>query len=223
MIFPSESRLERWRKGTTFPKRAAEAVKGLAESGCPDSAVLGFLMRMLDDDEDRPTMAVLLGDRGVGKTCLLTSLGYDFYVNFGLGARYTTASEMVAELKGSFDREFSDSASFVTLFKRYTQVRYLAIDEMEVRSLSQWEYNTLTAMVDKRYQRGLTTVMASNLSPQSFHQVVGDSIWSRLGECGGVLQCSWPSRRPPPPVIGRKGPGPPRPPRPPVDPPEISF
>lgn len=187
----------------------------MVDSGCPDLAVLWFLLRLLDTaDPNRPTMAVLLGQRGVGKTQLLTHLGWDFYVIKGTGARYTTAAGLLQHLRRTFDRVYSDDPTFHKVFNEYARAPVLLIDEMEVRYQSDWEFQILTNLIDERYRRRLVTVMASNLSANGFRKLVGESIWSRIGECGRVLECRWPSFRPPVIDLGRKGPNPPHPPRP---------
>lgn len=147
----------------------------------------------------------LIGPRGTGKTHMACGLVNAFNcVPDHLGradngswrwARYRRALDIFSDLKATFGRRDGDSQAGIVA--DLVECNLLVIDEVQVRSDSAWENSILTNLVDQRYSECRSTVLISNLNAPAFLQSVGDSIASRISECGGIIEARWQSFRTP--------------------------
>ena len=138
------------------------------------------------------SIIVLLGGRGTGKTQaaveMLRSSAHE-----GCSCRYATAMDFFGEIKSTYSSDSADNESRV--LREYTTPVVLCLDELQVRTESMWENNLLTHLIDKRYQFQLSTILIANIVPEDLKDCVGDSIYSRTMETGGVVLFSGPSFR----------------------------
>lgn len=138
-------------------------------------------------------MAGLIGPRGTGKTQAAIEV-IRAAVWSGRSARYCTAMDFFRAIKSTF-RSDTDEAE---VFGRFITPGVLVLDEVQVRSSSEWENNQLTHLVDKRYGNMMATIFIGNFdTADSFKACVGDSIYSRLAETGSIFLFSWQSWRDP--------------------------
>lgn len=138
------------------------------------------------------SIVVLLGGRGAGKTQAAVEL-LRVSVRMGCSCRYATAMDFFGEIKRTFSSESTDNE--VRVIHEYTTPAVLCLDELQVRTESPWENNVLTHMIDKRYQFRRATMLIANIVPEDLRECVGDSIYSRTMETGGVVLFSGPSFR----------------------------
>jgi DNA replication protein DnaC len=149
--------------------------------------------RLIASFQARPDlMAALIGPRGTGKTQAAVEV-IRAACRDGKRAMYSTAMEFFARVKATFSAEESVTESSV--INDYAKPALLVIDEVQVRSDSAWENNLLTHLVDRRYGHMLATVFIGNLSTDDFRISVGDSIYSRLAQTGGLIVFDGPSWR----------------------------
>ena len=73
--------------------------------------------------------------------------------------------------------------------------KLLIIDELQEAKGSDFEDRTLTAIIDGRYDRAVDTIIITNLTTDAMGEALGPSIVSRMRECGGGIECDWPSFR----------------------------
>ena len=76
----------------------------------------------------------------------------------------------------------------------------LAIDEIEVRSDSDWENTQLRDLINARYSSLLSTVITTNKTADEINGTHGTPYFStalrdRIREDGALLHCGWPSLR----------------------------
>ncbi len=136
-------------------------------------------------------MVALIGKRGTGKTQLAVDLIRQ-QCNAGGWAKYCRAMEFFGAIKSAWKKDGPDEDEMV---KRFTRPGLLVIDEAQVRSESKWENDQLTNMVDIRYGDMKDTIFIANLTAGEFEKSIGESIYSRLTETGGVIVCDWQSFR----------------------------
>lgn len=138
------------------------------------------------------SIVVLLGGRGTGKTQAAVEM-LRYSANKGCTCRYATAMDFFQEIKGTFSNDATDNESRV--LRDFTTPDVLCLDELQVRTESGWENNLLTHMIDKRYQFQRSTILIANIVPEELKDRVGDSIYSRTMETGGVVLFIGPSFR----------------------------
>ena len=139
---------------------------------------------------DTGQIRVLLGGRGTGKTQAAVALCL-YAESKGRRTLYCNAYGMFAEIRKTFDGDGSQSSAV----GRLCVPNVLVVDELNEVKGSPWERQTLSHIVDMRYQRMLDTILISNHSPGEFREAVGESIMDRIAETGGVHECAWDSFR----------------------------
>lgn len=157
----------------------------------------------------------LVGNRGGGKTRLGIALGrmaiHKFLVadsqrtdrddwpviDPGPSAtpvRYTVALGFFLELRSAFgDRDHTER----DVLQSYIDPNLIIIDEVQERGNTPWEDRMLTYLIDQRYAAKRDTVLIGNMTPDALAKSLGESIVSRLQECGEIVVCDWPSFRTP--------------------------
>lgn len=146
---------------------------------------------------DKNSLVIIVGKRGSGKTQMATAYTRDvcgrqwrdgdFYMKPIV--RYTTAMDALADI-----RKHQNDA-FDVAMKRYTECPLLIIDEIQVRSETEWERDILTAIIDKRYGWIKPTLMIGNLNATELKACLGASIMDRAREGGAIVSCDWDSFR----------------------------
>lgn len=107
-------------------------------------------------------------------------------------ARYVKAISLFVELRSAFrDGGPGEEAAIAP----FCAVPLLVIDEIHERGNTAWEDRMLVHIVDRRYDAMLDTVLIGNVAPDQLQAQLGDSIVSRIQECGRVITCDWPSFR----------------------------
>lgn len=144
-------------------------------------------------------IVALLGPRGVGKTQMATCAIYDTKIH-GKSAEYTTAMGLFNRLKDCFASDERQKLVLDAIERPYL----LVIDEMDVRSGSQWETDMMTHIIDKRYGAMKSTMLISNMTKENFLSSTPESVVSRIKEGGGTIICGWESFRGYVPVKGAR-------------------
>ena len=145
----------------------------------------------LMDVVDARGIVAILGNRGSGKTAMAVAAMKD-QMNQGIDSYYCKLADFFIDIKDSFDRPDVTQRSVI---ERYASPQVLVVDEAHNRSESQWENTLFTHLVDVRYDAKRTTIMISNQKRDEFRKSVGASIYDRLCETGGVIECGWGSFR----------------------------
>lgn len=135
--------------------------------------------------EKKDMMAAMLGPRGTGKTQAAVEL-IRLSAHLGRTASYCLAMDFFAKVKATYGN--AGAGTETSVINDFCRTHLLVVDEIQVRSDSQWENNLLTYLVDRRYGQMLATVFIGNLTLAEFSACVGDSIHSRLSETGGIIE-----------------------------------
>ncbi len=149
----------------------------------------------------------LTGGRGVGKTQLATAVLCNVARELmredserSIQPRYAKAAEMFRAVQGGFAlrvnrRGAPARKSAAEVITNFITPKLLVIDELQEAKGSDFEDRTLTAIIDGRYDRAVDTIIITNLTTNAMGEALGPSIVSRMRECGGAIECDWPSFR----------------------------
>ena len=121
-----------------------------------------------------PTNGLLLkGKPGVGKTRAACSVLMNKVDDAPV--LFTTFSDIISEIKGTFGNAEENEKDIIY---RYSTCRYLCIDDVGKEYLTAFSLPIVFAILDKRCQRRLPTILTTNYSGKDLRQqfVVGDDM-----------------------------------------------
>jgi DNA replication protein DnaC len=123
--------------------------------------------------------SVFLGSKnnGVGKSHLAVAIMANL-VEKGFSDLWFVSSPWIfLDIKTSFDKgEGAEKA----IIDRYTNYKFLVIDDIGVEKVSEWSMQIWYMIIDKRHTSMLPTIYTSNMSIQNFAEI-DTRIASRLG------------------------------------------
>lgn len=139
-------------------------------------------------------LIALTGGRGPGKTQMAVEIA-KHSIRMGRPALYTTATELLMEIKATYRKDSKESEADV--LQRHRRAKLLIVDEYSRRAETDWEDRLLFDLINKRYNDISDTFIVANCEPAKIAEALGPSIASRLNEVGGVIHCNWQSYREP--------------------------
>lgn len=117
---------------------------------------------------------LLIGGTGMGKTHLSTSLAKEL-IDRGYDVLYESAPNIFFELERErFDRDDERASD------RYYDAELLIIDDLGTESAGAYSVSCLYNILNTRINRGLSTVINTNLMPEALYKKYTDRIASRL-------------------------------------------
>jgi hypothetical protein len=124
------------------------------------------------------------GGYGVGKSGVLRSLVASA-IRAGISARYTTAAELLNEIKATFNDANANPQAVLRAYQRYL---LLAVDEIEKVGTSNYDMQQLFVLFDERYRSidQAATILATNCPPDEL-PVMYSYLSSRLQDGVRVL------------------------------------
>lgn len=134
----------------------------------------------------------LCGNRGPGKTQIGVEL-MRLVTDKLRSAQYETAMGFFMQIKGTYRRDSERTEEGI--IEDYVGVRLLVLDEIGKRGDTDWEDRLLCELIDRRYRDMRDTLLIANQDKGTFLTAIGPSIASRMQECGGIIECNWPSFR----------------------------
>lgn len=135
--------------------------------------------------------AVVLGDRGNGKTQAAVAAGHRACWR-GESVMYLRCREIGMAVRLSYR---SDEISEREAIQRFVEPHLLIVDECQERFNTEHELRTLTLILDKRYGAMVPTILIANCTAETFRALMGPSIVDRIRETGQVVMFDWPSFR----------------------------
>ncbi len=114
---------------------------------------------------------LLYGDYGMGKSGLMKSLVVSL-VKAGVPAIYVSAADILIQIKSTYNNKAPETE--IDILSNYIDIRFLAIDEVDIIGNTDWSLTTLRTLVDKRYEgRPINcTMLGTNRPP--------DQLWPYL-------------------------------------------
>jgi len=128
----------------------------------------------------------MCGNPGTGKT-MLSALICRY-----LGGRYVKSYEIEDEL--DIARSFNAKDNVTQVIRRFAKYPCLVIDEIG-KMKSQNESKFLFKILNERYERGLPTVLVSNLSKKELSELLGAPLVDRFAESCIGIEFDWESYR----------------------------
>lgn len=141
----------------------------------------------------------LIGDRGRGKTVTAAWLGQRRRERRKEPGIYLRASDLFTTLRDTWEKGKNSKPGMRegALLEEFRSCDLLIIDEIQDRSVGEWENRTLTHLLDHRHAEVLPTLIMGNLTAEQLSTNLGPSIMDRMRQTGGVVQYDWPSLRKP--------------------------
>lgn len=137
----------------------------------------------------------LHGPVGVGKTHLIAALLREkIIVSPAQKLLFTTVHNMLIEIRASFGND-ERSGTEQELFRKYSGVPCLALDDLGTEKTTDWVMQTLEAIIDRRYGDLRQTLITSNLSLEKLSRKGGDRIASRIAGMCRVVELKGTDRR----------------------------
>ena len=136
-------------------------------------------------------LVCLAGTRGAGKTQLGVELMRATARAFKR-PRFSSGMKFFMEIKSGYDGAGPTEKQVLLEFGRPA---LLVMDEIGVRSESEWENRLLTELINDRYADMRDTLLISNQRASDLERALGPSIVSRMRETGGIIECTWKSFR----------------------------
>lgn len=137
--------------------------------------------------------AMLIGDRGPGKTQMAVHAIKFACLKLGWKCLYSKTVEMLLKLK----QGWNENKSEIETLKPYMFPDLIVLDELQDRIEGDWSNQILTYLFDKRYDQEKSTILIANIKAgdASVRACIGSSIYDRLFECGEIVNFDWESFR----------------------------
>lgn len=146
-----------------------------------------------DEHAEAGRCMLLLGRTGTGKTHLAIAIANRLIHGHGKTVLYRTLSGILYEIRASYD---NNEASESKIMEELTGCDLLVIDEIGATKSTEFEMATLFAIINRRYENMMPTVVVSNLGPKQIPQAMGDRCVDRMRENDGIaLVFDWDSKR----------------------------
>lgn len=180
------SMVDRLRQNWNAPDRHA-----LRES-VDVSGPWGECLRGIQSGLGKGRMWAICGTRGNGKTQMAVE-AMKKATMLGMSARYVSATEFFAAIKATYRKD--SNMTEIQVIEQFRKPRMLVIDEIGKRGETDWENNLLFHLLDKRYADMTDTIILANLDSSKMAESIGPSLADRISETGGMIECTWASRR----------------------------
>jgi len=128
--------------------------------------------------DSEKTLVYLLGNTGTGKTFLTSCMASEF-ISQGKIVHLTTAFNLSQDFL-KFHRSFDDKQK-ADVFENYLSTEILFIDDLGTEPI----YNNVTReylylLINERKNKGLRTIITSNLEPVDIREKYDERIFSRI-------------------------------------------
>jgi len=147
---------------------------------------------------DTVSSTYLWGEIGSGKTIravfmMLTALRDSYLQRIHLSALYITVPELLLKLKNSYSQSYGgddpSELSEMQLVERYSEVDLLVLDDFGVERTTEWSFQLLYIIINRRYENMKKTIFTSNLDLKQLAEKLGDDrIPSRIQQMCQVVQ-----------------------------------
>jgi DNA replication protein DnaC len=121
------------------------------------------------------------GPNGTGKTIyaafiLVANIKRQFDLERNI---FISSVELLSKFRNSYSKNTSESE--MEILDKYSKVNLLVLDDFGVEKSTEWAYQMLYLLINRRYENMLTTIFTSNLNLQELGEKLGDNrIPSRI-------------------------------------------
>ena len=138
---------------------------------------LAFARSYADNFAKKRGNLLLIGTTGTGKTHLSTAIAKSV-IEQGFTVLYDSAQNIVAAYEN--DRFHSGYGEYAPVSEKYTECDLLIIDDLGTEFSNAFTVSCLYNLFNTRQNRGLSTVISTNLSPKELTTRYEDRIYSRI-------------------------------------------
>ena len=136
---------------------------------------------------------IFCGATGLGKTHLSTAIA-KVAIERGLEVLYDSAQNIVADFEA--DRFKSGYGPYEPRADKYLECDLLIIDDLGTEFVNQFTVSCIYNLINTRQNKGLATLISTNLKPRELISKYEDRIYSRLVGCDSkILIFSGPDAR----------------------------
>lgn len=123
------------------------------------------------------------GKPGVGKTLLSCIILNELIRLYQVPVRYAKISrDIIGKIRDSFNPQSDMFGEARRIEEEFANIDVLVIDDFGVHRETPWVNNVLYDLIDARYEKKLLTIFTSNESMESWKEIAGGRLYSRLKE-----------------------------------------
>ena len=146
-----------------------------------------------NDVSNRGAGLILLGKAGTGKTHLACAIANEV-IDCGIPAKFTTVTNMMREIKSTYDKDSSDSET--QILRRLSSIPLLVLDEAGMDYGTDFNKTLLFEVLNSRYENVNPTIILTNLDAAAIREYLGERVIDRMRDGGGkMVTFNWESHR----------------------------
>jgi len=187
-----QGRMETLLAAARIPKRYEHCELSNFEFDGPHRALAPARMAACKFVEEYPvdnTGLLLIGSIGVGKTHLAVGMIKELIVSKGIPSLFYDYRELLKEIQNSYND--SVHATELEVLRPVFQTEVLALDELGAVKPTEWVWDTVSLVLNTRYNDNRTTIITTNfddlpagtvagLRGAARHETLGDRIGERM-------------------------------------------
>ncbi len=156
------------------------------------TAILSMAKNYVKNFGKRKENLLLIGPTGTGKTHISTAIAREL-IHDGYDVIYDSTQNILADFeadrfKNNYGREENKS-------DKYLECTLLIMDDMGTEFGNQFTVSALYNLLSARQNKGLATIISTNLSPEELARKYEDRIYSRIFGSGKILPFEGKDRR----------------------------
>ena len=146
--------------------------------------ILAMAKNYVKDFKTSKGNLLLIGPTGTGKTHISTAIAREL-IHQGYDVIYDSTQNIISDFES--DRFKSGYSKGESLSDKYLECTLLIIDDLGTEFSNQFTVATIYNLLNTRLNRGLATVISTNLSPDELARKYEDRVYSRIIGSGSKI------------------------------------